>query len=99
MEINKKLEAVRLKIKKGDTELAEKIGNDAVNTDGDGRILSVFCEAPHVICVSATGPTSGTPFAGPWGNVDAPAPYSNIGKQDITVAAPGGTDFGFVSAL
>jgi subtilisin family serine protease len=74
-------------------------GNDAVNTDGDGRILSVFCEAPHVICVSATGPTSGTPFAGPWSNVDAPAPYSNIGKQDITVAAPGGTDFGFVSAL
>ena len=74
-------------------------GNDAINTDGDGRVLTVFCEAPHVVCVSATGPTSGTPFAGPWGNVDAPAPYSNIGKQDITLAAPGGTDFGFVSAL
>jgi len=74
-------------------------GNDAINTDGDGRTFTVFCEAPHVVCVSATGPTSGAPFAGPWGNVDAPAPYSNIGKQDITVAAPGGSAFGFVSAL
>jgi len=74
-------------------------GNDALNLDGDGRGFSVFCEAPHVICVSATGPTSGTPFAGPWANVDAPADYSDFGKQDITVAAPGGTNFGFVSAL
>jgi hypothetical protein len=74
-------------------------GNDALNLDGDGRGFSVFCEASHVICVSATGPTSGTPFAGPWANVDAPADYTNFGKQDITVAAPGGTEFGFVSAL
>jgi subtilisin family serine protease len=74
-------------------------GNDAIDMDGDGRDYTVFCEAPHVICVSATGPTSGTPFQGPWGNVDAPAPYTNIGRQSITVAAPGGTDFGFVSAL
>jgi len=74
-------------------------GNDAIDMDGDGRNFTVFCEAPHVICVSATGPTSGTPFQGPWGNVDAPADYSNIGRQSITVAAPGGTGFGFVSAL
>ena len=74
-------------------------GNDARALDGDGRNFAAFCEAPHVICVSATGPTSGTPFAGPWGNVDAPAPYSDFGKQDITVAAPGGSNFGFVSAL
>jgi subtilisin family serine protease len=74
-------------------------GNEAVDLDGDGRGFAVFCEAPHVICVSATGPTSGTPFAGPWANVDAPADYSNIGKQDVAVAAPGGTNFGFVSAL
>ena len=74
-------------------------GNDAIDMDGDGRNFSVFCEAPHVICVSATGPTSGMPFQGPWGNVDAPADYSDIGRQNITVAAPGGTAFGFVSAL
>ena len=74
-------------------------GNDAQPLDGDGRNLAVFCEAPHVICVSATGPTSGSPFAGPWGNVDAPAPYSDFGRQDITVSAPGGSDFGFVSSL
>ena len=74
-------------------------GNDALDLDGDGRGLAVFCEASHVICVSATGPTTGTPFAGPWTNVDAPADYTNFGKQDITVAAPGGTSHGFVSAL
>ena len=74
-------------------------GNDAIDMDGDGRNFSVFCEAPHVICVSATGPTSGMPFQGPWGNVDAPADYSDIGRQNITVAAPGGSNFGFVSAL
>jgi hypothetical protein len=74
-------------------------GNDAIDMDGDGRNFSAFCEAPHVICVSATGPTSGMPFQGPWGNVDAPADYSDIGRQNITVAAPGGSNFGFVSAL
>ncbi len=74
-------------------------GNDAMNLDNDGRTLAVVCEAPHVICVSATGPTSGAPFQGPWGNVDAFAPYSDYGRQAITVAAPGGSDFGYVSAL
>jgi len=74
-------------------------GNGAIDMDGNGRNFSAFCEAPHVICVSATGPTSGAPFQGPWANVDAPADYSDIGRQNITVAAPGGTQFGFVSAL
>jgi subtilisin family serine protease len=74
-------------------------GNDARNLDGDGRVYAAFCESPHVVCVSATGPTSGTPFAGPWGNVDAPASYSDIGKNEIAVSAPGGSEFGFVSAL
>ena len=73
-------------------------GNDARNLDGDGRNFAPFCESPHVICVSATGPTSGTPLAGPWSNVDAFAPYSDFGKA-ITVSAPGGTTFGVVSAL
>jgi subtilisin family serine protease len=74
-------------------------GNDAQGLDGDGRNFAAFCEASNVICVSATGPTSGAPFAGPWGNVDAFASYSDFGKQDIALAAPGGSDFGFVDAL
>jgi subtilisin family serine protease len=73
-------------------------GNDALDLDGGGPIWDAFCDVPHVICVSATGPTSGTPFAGPWANVDAFAPYSEFGNA-ITVSAPGGTNFGFVSAL
>jgi len=73
-------------------------GNDARNQDGDGRVFSAYCEAPHVICVSATGPTSGQHFAGPWGGVDTFAPYSDFGHA-ITVSAPGGSDFGFVSGL
>ena len=74
-------------------------GNDARDLQGNGDVYGAFCESPHVICVSATGPTSGTPFAGPWGNVDAPASYSDFGKQDITVSAPGGSEFGYVSAV
>jgi len=76
-------------------------GNDAQNlSGGDGENYAAFCESTHVVCVSATGPTaSADPFVGPWTNVDAPADYTNFGKQDITVAAPGGTGFGLVSAL
>jgi subtilisin family serine protease len=74
-------------------------GNDALDLDQDGRLFAAFCESPHVICVSGTGPTSGTPFAGPWGNVDALGAYSDFGRQAITVAAPGGSDFGYVAAL
>ena len=75
-------------------------GNDALNLDGNGRSLAVFCEAPHVICVSATGPTaSANAFSGPWANVDAPASYSNTGRKSITVSAPGGTGAGWVSSV
>ena len=76
-------------------------GNDAQFLGGgDGENYAAFCESTHVICVSATGPTAGAdPFVGPWTNVDAPADYTNFGKQDITVAAPGGTGFGLVSGL
>jgi len=81
--------------------LVVSAGNDAqFLSGGDGRNYAAFCESTHVICVSATGPTAGAdPFVGPWTNVDAPADYTNFGKQDITVAAPGGTEFGLVSGL
>lgn len=49
-----------------------------------------FCMAVHVICASATGPTSAAGLEGPWENVDAVAPYSNFGRSAIDVAAPGG---------
>jgi lantibiotic leader peptide-processing serine protease len=75
-------------------------GNDGENLDNNGRSLSVYCEAPHVICVSATGPTaSANAFSGPWANVDAPADYSNTGVKSITVSAPGGTAAGLVSSV
>jgi len=75
-------------------------GNDAANMDRKGVIFEAFCEAPHVICVSATGPSaSADPFSGPWTNPDAPADYSNYGRQAISVAAPGGTGYGYVSSV
>ena len=75
-------------------------GNDATNLDRDGRNFAAFCEAPHVICVAATGPTASTnPFSGPWTNVDAGASYSNTGRQSVTVSAPGGTSRGLVSSV
>ena len=75
-------------------------GNEAGNIDNDGRNFAVYCEAPHVICVSATGPTSSTnAFSGPWTNVDAPASYSSTGVKSIDVSAPGGTAAGWVSSV
>jgi subtilisin family serine protease len=53
-----------------------------------------YCDAPHVICVSATGPTSGGTL-GPWANVDNKASYSNYGGS-VTLAAPGGAGGGLV---
>lgn len=52
-------------------------------------LFKTYCDAPHVICVSATGPTAGA-TNGPWTDVDALAGYSNYGRSAITVAAPGG---------
>jgi hypothetical protein len=74
-------------------------GNDTINMTGAGRIYTAYCESPHVICVSATGPTASVnPFTGPWTNEDALAPYSNFGEK-ITVAAPGGTSRGYVASV
>jgi len=53
-------------------------------------LYGVYCDAPAVICVSATGPTAQASVNGPWTNVDALAPYSNFGRGAIDVAAPGG---------
>lgn len=75
-------------------------GNDGADMDNDGVNFRAYCEAPHVVCVAATGPTASTnAFSGPWTNQDAPATYSNYGREAITVAAPGGTTRGWVASV
>jgi subtilisin family serine protease len=59
-------------------------GNSAIDLQHDGNLYSNYCDAPHVLCVSAVGLPSIT------GNPDAPAFYSNFGRNSIGVAAPGG---------
>lgn len=49
-----------------------------------------YCDAPGVLCVSATGPIAAEGLNGPWTEVDAPAPYTNFGRSSVHVAAPGG---------
>lgn len=71
-------------------------GNETHDLDHDGNIMKTFCAAPNVVCVSATGPTASAGTNGPWTNVDALAGYSNFGRSQISVAAPGGTSAGFV---
>jgi hypothetical protein len=67
-------------------------GNDAADLDHNGDLVGLPCEAPHVICASATGPTSNAGVNGPWVDVDAFVTlYSNYGRSAIDVAAPGGT--------
>jgi subtilisin family serine protease len=61
-------------------------GNNAANLDGGTWFR--FCKAPHVICVSATGPASVDWIEDPYW--DEIAAYSNYGSA-IDVAGPGGT--------
>lgn len=59
-------------------------GNEEWDLDHDGPLYKTYCDAPHVVCVSATGPQV------PDGTPDIFATYSNFGRSAITVAAPGG---------
>jgi subtilisin family serine protease len=47
-------------------------------------LYSAYCDTPHVICVSATGPET---FGG---SPDVPAYYTNFGRSAVSVAGPGG---------
>jgi hypothetical protein len=69
------------------------------NFDADGDSFK-FCNAVHVICVSATAPTSTIVVNGlTMGvNPDTWAPYSFYGRSTITVAGPGGGPVGTRSA-
>jgi len=65
-------------------------GNSAADIDHTGNVYFTYCNSPHVVCVSATGPTAAPSFTGPFANPDAVAPYTNFGRSAISLAAPGG---------
>ena len=71
--------------------LVTAAGNDAADLQHDGNRVRFPCETVHALCTSATGPTAAGGLTGPWENVDAPAPYSALGRSAISVAAPGGS--------
>jgi hypothetical protein len=59
-------------------------GNGARDLDHDGNFYATYCNAVHVVCVSAVGPEA------PSANPDNVAYYTSFGRSAITVAAPGG---------
>jgi lantibiotic leader peptide-processing serine protease len=68
-------------------------GNEDLNMNATRDGYKAYCDSPHVVCVSATGPTAAAGINGPWTNVDAKAWYSNYGSA-VSVAAPGGNGLG-----
>jgi subtilisin family serine protease len=69
---------------KSGTLIVVAAGNSASNLDKNGDVFAAYCDAPHVLCVSAVGPTTVN------GDPDTPAFYSNFGKKSVDVAGPGG---------
>ena len=67
-------------------------GNAEADLDHNGNTLTTYCDQPHVICVSAVGPTT------PAGNPDEFSYYSNFGRSAISVAGPGGNAGAVISA-
>ena len=65
-------------------------GNAATDIDHTGNIYFTYCNSPHVVCVSATGPTAAPAAGGPFTNPDAVASYTNFGRSAISLAGPGG---------
>ncbi len=69
-------------------------GADIMNVSGGMSFrVSLPCEAPNAICISATGPTIAQSINGPWDDVDASALYTGYGRSVVSVAAPGGQRF------
>ena len=67
-------------------------GNESLDLDHIPNLFKTYCDATHVVCVSATAPAAAEGTYGPWTDVDAIAPYTNFGRSAISVAAPGGYD-------
>ena len=72
------------------TLIVVSAGNDGADIDHNGDVYIRYCNSPHVVCVSATGPTAAPTVVGPFTNPDAVAPYTNFGRSAISLAAPGG---------
>lgn len=64
-------------------------GNDGLDLDHSGNLISVPAQSGSGIAVSATAPIG---YALGATNFDNPASYSNYGHSVINVAAPGGDD-------
>lgn len=62
-------------------------GNDGLDLDHSGNLISVPAQSGAGLAVSATGPMG---FALGATNFDTPASYTNYGTSAINVAAPGG---------
>lgn len=78
--------------------LVVSAGNSAFDLDHDTDGYKTYCNAPHAVCVSGTGPASSASVNGPWVDVDAPYYLTNYGRSAINVAAPAGNLGGFVYA-
>lgn len=78
------------------TTIVVSAGNSAIDMQNDKNSYKSYCDAPGVICVSATGPGS-APAHGTYSSVDNLASYSNYGGG-VTVAAPGGSGRGASAA-
>ncbi len=79
--------ATRYAHKKGAVVVAAA-GNDATDTDKNGKNYFLPAESDKVIAVSATGPVGW--IFNPATDLDVFAPYSNYGKKLVDFAAPGG---------
>jgi subtilisin family serine protease len=68
-------------------------GNSGQDLQHNGNIFSSYCDAPHVLCVSAVGPGESRLLANGSTepiNPDEPAFYTTFGKNVVDVAGPGG---------
>ena len=70
------------------TVIVVAAGNSAAPMDAFSNAYFAYCDAPHVLCASATGPNA--VVGGQVRNPDTFASYSNFGRS-ISVAAPGGS--------
>jgi lantibiotic leader peptide-processing serine protease len=64
--------------------------NIPIDIQHNGNQYVTYCDAPHVICVAAVGPTTYDATKTPPFSGDVPSWYSYYGKNAISVAAPGG---------
>lgn len=64
-------------------------GNDAIDKDHTGPVITLPADADHVISIAATTPV-GWVAAGWDGEFKYPASYTNYGRSAVDFAAPGG---------